>query len=259
MFSIDFTLTNFEYFLLILARIASFVVVAPFFNLPNVPNMTKVGFSALLSIMLYYLVDFTPLNYTTVTEYAFLVVKEVITGLMIGYCGNLCNYIIIYAGNIIDMDIGISMASEFDPTMGTEVTVTGNLYQYFVLMLLVVGGFHHYVLQAICDSFTLIPIGGTVFHYDSLLATMGMFMVDIFVIAFRIFLPIFAVIMILNSVLGVMAKVSPQMNMFAIGVQLKVLTGFAVLFLTTFLLPEIVDMIFKEVRIMFTSVIEGLM
>ena len=64
--------------------------------------------------------------------------------------------------------------------------------------------------------------------------------------------------MILNCLLGIMAKVAPQMNMFAVGIQIKVLVGFAVMFLTIFLLPDISDFIFKEMKNMVQLTIEGL-
>lgn len=79
-----------------------------------------------------------------------------------------------------------------------------------------------------------------------------------FVIAFRIVLPVFACMMILNCILGIMAKVAPQMNMFAVGMQMKVLLGLTVLFLTVMLLPGISDFVFKEMKRMIVSMIEGM-
>lgn len=78
------------------------------------------------------------------------------------------------------------------------------------------------------------------------------------VIGFRIALPIFACIMILNCILGVMAKVAPQMNMFSVGMQLKVLAGLLVLLLTMQLLPAVADFIFGEMKRMFVSMIKGM-
>ena len=71
-------------------------------------------------------------------------------------------------------------------------------------------------------------------------------------------LPVFACIMILNSNLGIMAKVAPQMNMFAVGIQLKIIVGFLVLFITITFLPSIADMIFTEMRKMMVLFIEGM-
>ena len=78
------------------------------------------------------------------------------------------------------------------------------------------------------------------------------------VIAFRIILPIFAVMMILNCILGIMAKVAPQMNMFAIGMQMKILIGFLIMFLTIRLLPSISNFVFKEMKKLIVSFIEGM-
>lgn len=83
-------------------------------------------------------------------------------------------------------------------------------------------------------------------------------MTDLFVIGFRIYLPVFACIMILNCILGILAKVSPQMNMFAVGMQMKIMVGFLVMFLTITLLPGIADFIFNEMRKMMVLFIEGM-
>jgi len=258
MFSIDFTLQNFEYFLLLLTRISMFVVVAPFFNTRNTPARVKIGFSALVSLLLYFVVDFSALDYSTVTGYAFLVVQEAITGLLIGFSTYCCNFIILLAGNMIDMNIGLSMAQEYDPTLQTEVSVTGTLYNNFIMMFLVLSGMHRYIFKTFCDAYTLIPIGGTIFRWDSLLSSTIMFITEIFVIAFRIILPVFAVIMILNAILGIMVKVAPQIHMFSVGAQLKIIVGFLVLFLTIFLLPDVAAFIFKEMKKMQTLFIQGL-
>ncbi len=258
MFSADFTLENFEYFLLILTRISMFVVVAPFFNTSNTPARVKIGFSALVSLLLYFVVDFSALNYSTVVGYAFLVSKEALTGLILGFATNCCNYIILLAGNMIDMNIGLSMAQEYDPTLRTETTITGTLYNNFIMMLLVVSGMHRYIFRAFCDSFNLIPLGGTIFKWDSLFKSSMIFMSDIFVIAFRIILPVFAVIMVLNAILGIMVKVAPQIHMFSVGAQLKIIVGFFVLFLTVFLLPNIASFIFVEMKKMFALYLQGL-
>ena len=84
------------------------------------------------------------------------------------------------------------------------------------------------------------------------------FITDIFVIGFRIVLPIFAVIMVLNAILGIMVKVAPQIHMFSVGAQLKIIVGFAVLFLTVFLLPDIATFIFKEMKKMLSLYLQGL-
>ena len=258
MVNFTFTLDNVEYFLLILVRITCFVYVAPLLGQTGIPNQVKIGLSFFTSILLYSVVARPEFSYESLVGYAVVVLKEGITGLLIGFAANICNSIVLFAGTVIDMDIGLSMASEFNPDMGTEVTLTGNFYYYLVMILMITSNFHTYLIQAIADSFSVIPIAGQVFDWDHMLNTIVRYMGDIFVIGFRIFLPFFACIMILNCVLGIMAKVAPQMNMFSVGMQLKVLVGFVVIFLTVFLLPDVANMILKEIKTMVRLIAEGM-
>ena len=123
MVNFAFSLNNFEYFLLILVRIVSFVFVAPFFGDNAVPRRVKVGLSLFVAIFMYNIVNKPDLEYTSAVGYSVIVVREVITGLLIGFAAYICNSIILFAGNIIDMDMGFSMAMEFNPSLNTQGTI----------------------------------------------------------------------------------------------------------------------------------------
>lgn len=248
MVDVSFSLVGFEYFLLILVRIASFVFAAPILGQRGIPRQIKIGLSVFVSILLYNVVSHPELEYVSVVGYAVYVLREGITGLLIGYAANICSSIVLFAGHMVDVDIGLSMATQFNPDMNSEMTITGNIYYYMVMLLLLISDMHLWVLRAVCDSYYLVPIGGTDFQMDGLLAAMMRYISDLFIIGFRIFLPIFACIMILNCILGIMAKVSPQMNMFAVGIQLKVLVGMGILFLTIFMLPRVADFVYVEIK-----------
>ena len=253
-----FSLLNFEYWLLVLVRISSFMFVAPFFSQRGVPSQAKIGLACFTAILVYGVVPHPTLEYTGMIGFSVVVLKEGITGLLIGFVASICNSIVLLAGNMTDMDIGLSMATLFDSDLATQMTLTGSLYYYVVFALLIISDMHLYILRAICDSFYVVPIGGLEFVWDNLLVSMVRFMTDLFVIAFRIFLPVFACMMVLNCILGIMAKVAPQMNMFSIGMQLKVLVGYAVLFFTVFLFPRVADMIFQEIKTMVVLFVEGM-
>ena len=187
-----FTLENFEYFLLILVRVTCFVYVAPLLGQQGIPNQIKIGFSFFVSLLLYNVVDRPELTYASVVGYAVVVIKEGITGLLIVYAASICNSIVLFAGNIIDMDIGLSMSTEFNQDMGTETTLTGNLYYYLVLLLLITSDFYTYLVRAVTDSCSVIPIAHQKFAWDHLLSAITRYMGDSFIIGFRIFLQFFA-------------------------------------------------------------------
>lgn len=259
MINYTFSLDTFEYFLMILVRVATFVYIAPFFGMTNTPNRVKIGFSAFVAIILFQVLQpKEALEYSGVIEFAIIVLKEGITGLLIGFAANICNSIIVFSGKVIDMEIGLAMANIYDPTTRTQSGLTGTMYNYFIMMLLIVTDMHHYILRALIDTYQIIPINGAVFDWQHLLGSMTMFITDLMVIGFRIVLPVFACSMILSCILGIMAKVAPQMNMFAVGMQIKVLLGLGIMFLTIVLLPSISNFIFTEMKRMIVSVIEGM-
>lgn len=258
MIQTTFSLVTFEYFLLILVRITAFMFVAPFFSMDGVPNMTKIGLAGIVSIMVVSVLHPEEAVYSSVIGYGLLVVKELACGILIGFAASICNSIVLFAGNVIDMDIGLSMVSEFDPTLNMQTTVTGQLYYYFMLLLLLVSDMHTYILRAVIDSFTLIPLGGAEFDVNSLLTTFITYFTDMFSIAIRIMLPVMACMLITNCVLGIIAKVAPQMNMFSVGVQIKILVGFAVMFVVIFLFPRVIGYIATEMKTMIVSMIRGM-
>lgn len=258
MVTFSFTLQAFEYFLAILMRTASFFFTAPLFGMQGVPARVKLGIAFFLSLMLYQVLPRDTLNYTDVFGFAVIIVKETVTGLLLGFMANICGYIVNLAGTFIDQHIGLSMAAEFNPMTQTQSAITGNLYYYLVMLLLLITGLDHYLIEAFAESYTLIPVDAQVFHTDSMLNAMITYFIDSFVLAFRISLPVFACIMILNAILGIMAKVAPQMNMFSVGMQLKIFAGLGVLILTVQLLPYVSDFIYTEIRRMTVAIVESM-
>lgn len=259
MINYSFSIYDLEYFLLIFTRVSCFVFSAPFFSMDNTPKRVRIALSFFTAVLLYQALTPAPaIVYDTVTGYALIVIKEALTGLLIGFSANICTAIVNFGGTIADMEIGLSMVSLLDPTTKQNSSVTGVLYQYAFSMLLIATGMYRYLIGALADTFTLIPVNGAVFHSDSLLNSIIAFLSDYVIIGFRIILPIFCVIMLLNAVLGVMAKVSPQMNMFSVGIQLKIMVGLSVIFFTVGMLPDAADMVFQEMKKMIVSFVGGI-
>lgn len=260
MIDYSFSIENLEFFLLILIRISCFIYAAPFFSQKGVPNRVKIGFSIFFAILMYGVVTERNIpSYNSVWGYGVLVCKEAMTGILIGYSAAISTHIIGFAGRIIDMETGMSMANLIDPTTNEMSAITGVLYQYTVTLILLISGMMEFVLKALAETFELIPVCGAILDSQRLVESMIKFLSDYMSIGFRICLPIFAIMLILNAVLGIMTKVAPQVNMFAVGMQIKVLVGIVALFLTVGMLPLISDMIFTEVKKIMVSVVGSMM
>lgn len=258
MIDYSFTYQDLELFLLVLMRVASFVYVAPFFSMSNTPRHVKIVFSVFVSILLFNIIPHIPIEYDSLLEYFFIVVKEVVCGLIIGLGANLCLMIVNFAGHIADMEVGLSMVNLIDPATRETTTITGAYYNYMMLLMLIISGMHRYLLSALAQTYTLIPINGQVFHMNNLMGGFIEFMTNYVIIGFRICLPIFATMILLNAILGILAKVSPQMNMFAVGIQIKILTGLGILFLTTAMLPDAATFIYEQMKSMVATMVEAM-
>ena len=258
MVTYSLSLATLEYYLIILIRVASFFYTAPFFGMQNVPRQVKIGLSMVVALLLYYALPAQVLEYETVLEYGAVVVKEAAVGIILGLVANICMNIVSFAGRIIDMEIGLSMASAFDPVSRENTTITGTIYNYLVLMMLMVSNMHHYIINAFCDTYQLIPMNFSDLHFDRVYLVFIKYLVDSILIGFRIVLPFFCATLLLNVVLGILAKVAPQMNMFAVGIQMKVLVGLMIMFLTISLLPTVSDFIFTEMKVMVVAAVNAM-
>jgi len=259
MIDYSFTFEDLEFFLLVFIRIASFVFVAPFFSTSNTPRRLKAGFSLMLAyIVTHSMTEHSVPVYSTMLGYSTIVLKEAATGLLIGYGASICMTIVQFAGKISDMDIGLSMVQLMDPVTKQNSGFVGNIYQYMLILIMLITNMHYFFIKAIVETFDIVPIGMANFASDKLLAVIIRFLVDYVNISFRICLPIVAAMLLLNAVLGVLAKTAPQMNMFSVGIQIKILFGLGILFLTMGVLPSAIDFIVDEMKTMVTLMVESI-
>lgn len=257
MLEITYSQYELETFLLILVRITSFIYIAPFFGQTNTPQRIKLGLALFLSFLIYLILPEQNLNYSGTMDYAILVLKEAITGTLIGFSVYICNTIVLFAGYIIDMEIGLTMATTFDPQTRTQVSVSGQLYQNLFMLMFIATGMYWYLLSALTDSFTAIPLGGM--HVKmSLMNIFIDFISEYFIIGFRIALPVFASSLVVNIVLGIMTKIAPQIHMFSIGMQLKIIAGLFVMFITVTAIPNITSYLFDQMKEVMVIVIRYL-
>lgn len=254
-----FTYSDLEYFLLVLTRMSCFVFAAPFFSTRNSPRRVKVAFSFFVALIVYQCV--TPHvmpEYNSVIGYAVLVLREGITGVLVGFGANICNSIVLFAGKVADMEIGLSMVQLMDPLTLEATGFTGSLYQYALILIMMITGMHHYCLRAIVETYRLIPVGGAGFASDQVSAAMVQYLTDYILISFRICLPVVAAIMLTNAVLGILAKTAPQINMFSVGIQIKILVGLSILFFTIGVLADASEYVFDEMKKMITIMVNSM-
>jgi len=245
----ELSLQHLDYMALVVTRVTAVIAVAPFFSQSTIPRRIKFFLSFFLSLIVMNLIDYSAVSYEGMIGYSILIVKEGITGLLIGLGSALSLYILSFSGHMVDMEIGFAMAMEMDPATQVQTTITSTFFMAVFMLMFLASDMHYFVIDALFDSYQLIPIGGATLQ-PSLYQTFVKFMTDYFVIGFRIILPIFSCILVINVVLGILAKIAPQMNMFVVGMQIKVFVGLALLFILMSMFPGVVDFLFEEMQLL---------
>ncbi|MCQ2522258.1 MAG: flagellar biosynthetic protein FliR [Lachnospiraceae bacterium] len=258
MIDYSFPLEELEYYLLIFTRVSLFIFTAPFFGQSNVPRRVRVLMSIFIAFLLYEVL--TPhiyIEYQTILGYTTYVLKEAICGALLGLGAQFCMMIVSFAGHLVDMEIGLSMVSLMDPTTKQNVTITGAMYTYVFTLLFLVSGMYRYLIQVLCETFTLVPVGEASFQLDVLYNGILTFLTRYILLGFQVMIPVFVTILLTNCLLGIMAKVSPQMNMFSVGIQIKLMAGLGVIYFTVTMLPHAADLIFNEMKVMIVTMVKA--
>lgn len=220
-----------ESFFIILGRVSGLFISAPILNSRQLPLRIRSLIIVLLSATFAY---FIPVQYdielTSPGHFIAAMAVEIFIGYTIGFVAFIVFATVQLAGQIIDMQMGFAMVNVVDPQTGTQIPLMGN-FQYLIALLLYlsVNG-HHYLLQAVIQSYQYIPVLGLSLSpsFFALMVEMTVFM---FVAALKIAIPMVTAILISDIAMGFIAKTVPQMNVFIVGLSLKILMGFIILLL----------------------------
>lgn len=231
---IDFgvAVENFDAILLVLIRMSGLFILSPVFGRQNMPALFKVGFAFFLTLIYITATENLAVDYQeSMVLYVVYVVKELAIGIIMGYVTYIVMSGIYLAGQIIDNQIGFGYANVLDPITNIQVPLTSNFYYtYIILIFLLING-HHMIIRALFYSYKIIPLGQLTFSSD-VIQELGSLMAEMFGIALRISAPIIAAVFIADVVLGVLSKTIPEMNVFVLGMPIKVMLGLIIITIT---------------------------
>jgi len=245
-------LPAFSIFLLIFVRIASFFLTVPIFSYRTVPAMFKIGLAFFLALTMFFVVDSEPIPIDG--TYYMLILKEAIVGISLGFIGYMLLSALQIAGGFIDFQMGFAIANVMDPQTGAQSPIVGQyLYMFAFLFLLSVNG-HHLLLDGIFYSYQFIPIDQVFvsIHSESTVQLMIKLFSTMFVIAFQLSVPIVACLFLVDLALGIVARTVPQLNVFVVGLPLKIIVSFLVLFVVVgamiLSVGKVFDLILQSMR-----------
>ncbi len=238
-------LLDIDVFLLVLVRMTGLFVIVPVFGRQNVPSVMKAGFAFFSALILVNSGAAGTVAYSSFAEYALIIVKEFAAGAGMGFVVYMVFSAIYVAGQLIDMQIGFGMVNVLDPVSNIQVPITANFYYIFSMLVFLMVKGHYMVIRALYDSFKVVPLNKTIFRQELPLDLIRVFG-DVFITGFKIAAPITAAILMANIALGVMARAVPHLNIFILGMPVKIIVGIFIILASIPLFVELLGEMFDS-------------
>jgi flagellar biosynthetic protein FliR len=245
-------------FLLVFARISSFVFTSPLFGGQYVPVVVRTGITFVIALVLFPLVA-TPdqLSLNSLGGFAAALLREVGVGLLMGFVCGLILQIMNILGQIFDLHIGFMMTNFFDPSVGGQITLTAKfLYLTGIVLFFILDG-HHMLLLALAKSFAIVPLNKAIFTGSSAEVLIRAF-ASMVTVAVQLSAPIIAVVLIIDVCLGILGRTAPQMNIFMLGFPVKIVAGILVLAVMIPLMGVVFQSLFRMMERDLYTLLKGL-
>lgn len=241
-------LNKYQLFLLIAVRTSGIFIFSPFFSSQNIPNTMKVGLTFSISLILASIIPYE-LSLSN-GALSIIILKELSVGILIGFISYAIFSAFYVMGQIIDMKIGFGMVNVIDPQNRVQVPLMGNFYYTLSFLLLLGINGHHHIISALKDSYSYIPIGNFKFSEGTMNLLVNILSKS-FELGFKLSMPIVAIVFLTDIILGILSKTIPQMNVFVVGMPLKILIGLLIILIS-------IPMFFNSINSVFDTLINSL-
>jgi len=231
-------------FILVLARVGPLFVLAPMFSSKLVPTRVRGIVAVALAIGLSPVVSKGVTLPTGVTDVTWLVLKEMLVGGAFAFAVGGLAAALSTSGTFIDTSIGFSYGSLVDPLTGTQSTVLAQAYSLVGMLIFIAIGGDGWVVQGLARTYDMVgldqapALGHLVGGVDAVFGS-------IFISAIEVAGPVLLALILTDAAFGVVSRVVPQLNVFAVGFPAKIVVG---LLLVTATLPFVAGWIGSELQ-----------
>lgn len=219
-----------DYVFLLFLRVSGLLISSPIFGRRNVPRIAKVGFCLVISAV-FLLALPAPKVYPAwngVIAYMLLCVRELLFGVAMGFIMSAMFDLVLTGGSLIDTQIGFSMMSLYDTQSNSQAPITGTLFQLVETVLFFGMDGHLRLIDMLYATVQRVPVGKAMLTKDIAWVAVKV-MSSSFVLSLMMAMPIVAAGIMLDLALGAIIRTVPQMNMFVVGIPLKIVVGLLVL------------------------------
>ena len=212
-------------------RVLALFSALPVIGQAGVPMRVRVGLAFLIAFCAQASMPAIPVVALDSGAGVLVVLQQVLIGLSLGFAVKIVVVAVQYAGEIIGLQMGLNFAAFFNPMSGGQETAVSRFFGISVSWLFIVSGGHLLVIAAVVQSFNAFPVSGDPFAFLREVEPQR-WGAEIFSLGLWIALPLVAMLLFTNLVLGVISRVAQQMNIFAIGFPITLGVGLVGVLLT---------------------------
>lgn len=205
-------------------RVLALFMTAPILHDQAVPARVKIAFSLLVSLLVAPLLPAEQHVPISSPHAPLVLAQQVLIGATIGFAVRLVFAALELAGDVIGLQMGLSFAGFISPGTGEQTPIVGSFLGMVATLIFFAINGHLLLVAAVTESFHSLPVTegpGPQINVAAMVAAGG----EVFRIGLHVALPVLATMLILNLALGVLARVAPQLNVFAIGFPATLLVG----------------------------------
>ena len=240
----------FAVFLLVFARMSGMILLNPLFARNNVPNMVRMGLILALTILISPTQPQATVAAFSDIEFVFAIFKELFVGVVCGLVFQFFYYMLFFVGDVLDTQLGLSMAKVFDPATSIQMSVTGNLVSILFILYIFVTDSHLLLIKLFASSYMIVPVGAVGLSTDVSSFIINLF-TSTFSLALRLALPFLVASLTVEMSMGILMKLIPQIHVFVINIQMKLILGILLLMLFAQPMASFVD---NYMSIMFQNI-----
>lgn len=225
---VTFDMNQYLIFLLASCRTAGVIFFNPIFGRNSVPAIMKVGLSLAIAMFAVFELGTTQVINYSALEFIAAMLQGFVIGIVIGFIMTLFLSVFQLGGEVMDMQMGLSMASMYDPATKANISVTGNLLTSMYVLIFFISNAHLALFTVVIQSFQVIPLGvGQVSNQVAVYFIELMYY--IFLYAVQLSLPIIVTEIIAEFAVGILMRLVPNINVFVINIQIKVIIGLIII------------------------------
>lgn len=215
---------QFVLFSLIMMRMAGFVLLNPILGRNSIPMIAKAGFILVLTVLLYPFSQGEAMEVGSPLVYGILLMKEFVMGYFLGFVIQLFSLVITFGAQIIDFQLGLSMAMIYDVQNNAQIPLSGSIYNAFFMLIFFATDGHLAMMRILLTSAEVVPYGEVTFASTAFWAMLDIFS-ECIVMAVKFAFPIMAAEFIITMGMGILMKMIPQINVFVVQIQVKIIVG----------------------------------